>query len=439
MPYDVKKVGSRWCVYKRGRSKTLGCHSTEAGARRQQAKLYVEESKDAQEGKAAHLAQGPTTKNLAMVALYPRPEQAQALAVEGGLDPQDLHVTLVFLGEADQINMDQVTAAVDVVARELDALEGTVGGIGHFTEGPDGVPVVALPDVKGLTLLRERVVDELGHSGIESPSEHGFLPHITLTYVPADEVEDIEFSEVLGQTINFDVLSVVIANDRTDYEFAGARVAELSAQADTVISMKRAVTLPGLVDQGLEQLADRLEGELANLGRQTPPPEPSKEELDARLQGAIDRLSLVTQKERFEGYKLGMEMGILTLNDVLVAEGKEPIAGGDERRVAGLTVEPPAKPEKEVHVHVGQDEKITETVVRTLDSITERLAAGEKLNDSMVAALQQLAGAPPVVNVNVEPTPVTVEVPVTVDRGAQDVQFERDSSGRIIGATVEAA
>lgn len=171
---------------------------------------------------------GPETADLAMVACYPRTEEAEALAVEKGLEVDDLHCTLVFLGEAEGVDAEVTAEAVALVASELDALAGNVGGLGQFAEGPDGVPVIALPDVQGLTLLRERVVDELGERGIRSPSEHGFLPHMTLLYKdPAEDWDAIgEFSEEkLGRELHFDAVSVVIGGERTDYELRGARVA----------------------------------------------------------------------------------------------------------------------------------------------------------------------------------------------------------------------
>lgn len=177
---------------------------------------------------------GPEVSTLGMVAVYPTAEEADALAVEGGLEPADLHCTLVFLGEAEDLpDTDVMTAALEQVAMELAPIAGTVGGIGHFSEGPDGVPVIALPDVQGLTLLRERVVDELGHSGVRSPSEHGFLPHLTLTYADPGTALDLEEAEdKLGRPLTFDTVSLVVAGDRYDYELAGARVAAAEPAAE---------------------------------------------------------------------------------------------------------------------------------------------------------------------------------------------------------------
>lgn len=43
MPYNVRKRGKRWCVYKEGASKSLGCHDSKEEAQRQQRALYAGE------------------------------------------------------------------------------------------------------------------------------------------------------------------------------------------------------------------------------------------------------------------------------------------------------------------------------------------------------------------------------------------------------------
>ena len=59
-----------------------------------------------------------------MVALYPRPEEAALLAVEGGEEPETLHVTLCYLGDTD----DDGHEAVLVAARELAAAFAPLAG-----------------------------------------------------------------------------------------------------------------------------------------------------------------------------------------------------------------------------------------------------------------------------------------------------------------------
>lgn len=45
MPYDIRKVGSRWCVYKQGTSRRMGCHDSKAGAERQRRAIHASESR----------------------------------------------------------------------------------------------------------------------------------------------------------------------------------------------------------------------------------------------------------------------------------------------------------------------------------------------------------------------------------------------------------
>lgn len=117
-----------------------------------------------------------------------------------------------------------------------------------------------------------------------------------------------------------------------------------------------------------------------------PPREPlpelaaSEPEIDPAVEKAIEQLRLVTQRERFEGYKLGMDLGILSLNDCLAAEGREPIEG-DGRLVAEEALE--------------QSDVVTPALVAALEAITVRLAAGDRLNEGMVQALRDLATRPP--------------------------------------------
>jgi len=211
-------------------------------------------------------ADGPEASTLAMVAVYPRLEEAEALAVEGGLEVDDLHCTLVFLGEVEDVDQEAVSEAVAQVALELAALEGAVGGMGEFGETPDGVPVLALPDVQGLTLLRERIVDELGHRGVRSPSEHGFLPHMTLiSKDPAEDWNAIgELSEeVLGRELHFDAVSAVFGDSRTDYELAGARVAAATVDDLTAATERARERL----EENVPALAGSYESVLLSAGR----------------------------------------------------------------------------------------------------------------------------------------------------------------------------
>jgi hypothetical protein len=43
MPYEVKKQGKQWCVYKQGTNKKFGCHGSEKEANDQLRALYANE------------------------------------------------------------------------------------------------------------------------------------------------------------------------------------------------------------------------------------------------------------------------------------------------------------------------------------------------------------------------------------------------------------
>jgi 2'-5' RNA ligase len=47
----------------------------------------------------------------AMVALYPPSDVAEALAVDGGLPPEKLHVTVAYCGLADDVDADALREA----------------------------------------------------------------------------------------------------------------------------------------------------------------------------------------------------------------------------------------------------------------------------------------------------------------------------------------
>lgn len=45
MPWEIRRSGDKWCVYKEGTNKASGCHETYAKARAQQKALYASETR----------------------------------------------------------------------------------------------------------------------------------------------------------------------------------------------------------------------------------------------------------------------------------------------------------------------------------------------------------------------------------------------------------
>ena len=169
------------------------------------------EGAPAQGGEAEPVEEVPDFSDGIMVALYPDQGARDAVAAHiAGPDettpPEDLHVTLAYLGNiggaapTEQEVIDAVTRAVE----GQPALSGEVGGIGQFPAGDDGTPTYAPVDVPGLGLLREQIVSELGDVVF---NDHGFTPHMTLGYnigiidpVPATPVTFTEVHVVYGNS-----------------------------------------------------------------------------------------------------------------------------------------------------------------------------------------------------------------------------------------------
>lgn len=131
-------------------------------------------------GAALTAALTPTST---MVALMPRPKQAEAIA-DDGEPAAELHCTLVYIGEYDG-DLAVIAAPLAQVAASHAPLSGVVSGYGQFGE-PANVGIL-LPDVPGLVELRVAVTEALTAAGIDYARSHGFLQHITVAS-PAGKV-----------------------------------------------------------------------------------------------------------------------------------------------------------------------------------------------------------------------------------------------------------
>ena len=155
----------------------------------------------------------------AMVAL-PIPDAiAKKVAVADGTDPEHLHVTLAFLGDAadlDDTTRAAVKDAAAAVAADTEALTGTIGGLGQFPDGGDGVPTWVPVDVPGLSQMREALVKRLVDAGVDVNTQHGYTPHVTLGY----DVKDA--APVESTPVEFDRVTVVLGEEVVVEEFTGA-------------------------------------------------------------------------------------------------------------------------------------------------------------------------------------------------------------------------
>ncbi len=161
----------------------------------------------------------PDFSGSCMIALHPPAQLAQTLAVDGGLDAVDLHVTVAYTGRAADVDPAALTAVAEAVADRA-PIDATVSGHARFTGGADGDVIVVLIDSPGLEDLRRDVVDALAAHGITLPRDHGYCPHLTLTYLPPGQASPIDRLPPIPVT--FAAISVVHGDTRKDVAFTGA-------------------------------------------------------------------------------------------------------------------------------------------------------------------------------------------------------------------------
>jgi hypothetical protein len=155
-----------------------------------------------------------------MIALYPRQDDALKMAVPGGEPPQELHVTLAFLG--DDVSHLDPTAFLEDLPRLLDSVTViTARVMGHAIFNPDGGPegdrepcaVYLIGDTEQLPELHNDVLDLLGYHSVDFPipAQHSpFIPHCTAGYsLPIAELSyagDVLFDRVglaMGGNVHF--------------------------------------------------------------------------------------------------------------------------------------------------------------------------------------------------------------------------------------------
>ncbi len=189
-----------------------------------------------------------------MVALFVPPEVADELAlkdIEGALGPQELHVTLAFLGSASEqiASKRMLMAEIQRMAAYLPQVSGKINGYGRFVETHiDGKDAVWLSfDAPALPDFRERIVLCVERCGFSLSSDHGFTPHITLAYVDHDKALDFEFTPV---DVVFDKVWLAWGNEAYAFhlldgggEDVGERPEELVFRPFMVSDKEQPVTL----------------------------------------------------------------------------------------------------------------------------------------------------------------------------------------------------
>lgn len=172
-----------------------------------------------------------------MIALTLPLEEANKLAVKSGEKPEDLHITLAFLGEATQYSEAERGDIIGAL-KEVTALSSPptvkLGGLARFeaSESSDGKDVVhASVDSSSIALLHEQVTDALNSVGVTPQSDHGFVPHVTLQYTDPGAQTSAKAPQV--GPIMVPELTIAFGDEVTKLEFqAKSRQADEPAAGD---------------------------------------------------------------------------------------------------------------------------------------------------------------------------------------------------------------
>lgn len=156
-----------------------------------------------------------------MLALYPPPATANKIAIPKGEPPEELHVTLLYFGDAaDKTEADlyRIQTAAEAVAQKYAPFTAELGGIGRFytTDSDGNQAFYASVDAPSLPGLRQDLAASL--SGLYA-NNHGFSPHMTLAYVKEGASNPIK--SWVPIKVRFGALHLMVAGLEKKYPLAG--------------------------------------------------------------------------------------------------------------------------------------------------------------------------------------------------------------------------
>lgn len=169
----------------------------------------------------------------AMVALVPSEADAARLAVEGGEPADQLHLTLVYLGEAADINAASRQAIIDALTALAAEWHTAAGGdlsivgdgfsINAFNPATDGKDPCIVMGVSGeqVAAAHEQVSDVVKAVFGYPPQHQPFVPHVTLAYT--DDLSLVgQLADRTGD-VTFDRLRVAFAGANHDIPLGGGQ------------------------------------------------------------------------------------------------------------------------------------------------------------------------------------------------------------------------
>lgn len=150
-------------------------------------------------------------------------------------DVEDLHITLAYLGEAEDLSerKNEILQTVLDFARESQVVTGRINGGGMFANGEDGRPAWAFYESQDVYLSRQRLVSRLLTNGFGVSRPYGFIPHITMAYLDGNTPFTLQFP---SWPIAFTNLSVWWAGERYNFPLINPEPTEEKEVSSTPIT-----------------------------------------------------------------------------------------------------------------------------------------------------------------------------------------------------------
>lgn len=163
-----------------------------------------------------------------MVAFFLPPLFATDLATAvsgllGAVPASEYHMTLVYLGEKTAVDRALLLRVVEVFARDYAPINGRLNGTGRFDPENDTTPFYANMDAQRLPAFRQALIERLAAVGIASASEHGYTPHITLAYLPANA--PMPTITLPDSAVFLNLITVAYGNERYNFPMLGSKTA----------------------------------------------------------------------------------------------------------------------------------------------------------------------------------------------------------------------
>jgi 2'-5' RNA ligase len=164
-----------------------------------------------------------------MAALWLPANTASEIAVPGGEAPEQLHVTLAYMGRLSEVGpdkLDLIAKAIEGYCATASPMVGSLSGVGRFSasETSDGMDVVyASVDAPTMPEFRAGLVKAIEDAGVAISRAHGFTPHVTLKYVKSDDPTPVE--KFQPRPVAFDEVVLAVGDDRRRFGIGGTEKA----------------------------------------------------------------------------------------------------------------------------------------------------------------------------------------------------------------------